>query len=384
MKTYRGLYKGCLDKEFIKREIRQAAIGKRQRRDVKRILSDIDNYAELIYNLLINESYEARLPKETVIKEGTRNKTRVIRKIRFFDQIIHHIVIDSCKPAFMRGMYAYCCGSVPNRGTHYAKKHIEKWIRNDYKNTKYCAQMDIRHYFESVDHDVLKKRLRERIQDESMLKLLDKIIDSGGEGIPLGYYTSQWFANYMLEGLDHYIKEQLHVKYYVRYLDDMIIWGANKRQLHKARAAIAEYLEKELKLQMKDNWQVFRLVYTDKNGKERGRALDFLGFRFYRNKTILRKSLMHRITRTAARIGKKNKPTYYDAVSMLSYMGWIQNSNSYFMYEAFIKQQIDIKQLKKIVSKRGKEQAKNARNELESNAGHTDRKTSSTGLSKQP
>lgn len=384
MKTYKGLYENCLNKDFIRQEIKEAAKGKRKRRDVKRILNDIENYTNIIYNLLITESYEPRLPHETIIKEGTKNKTRVIRKIRFFDQIMHHIIIDSCKPAFMRGMYAYCCGSVPDRGAHYAKKHIEKWIRQDYKNTKYCAQMDITHYFESVDHEVLKRRLRQRIKDERMLKLLDKIIDSGGEGMPLGFYTSQWFANYILEGLDHYIKEQLHIKYYVRYMDDMIIWGANKRQLHKARTAIAAYLDKELNLKLKSNWQVFRFVYTDKTGKERGRALDFLGFRFYRNKTILRKSLMHRITRSAARIGKKDRPTYYDAVSMLSYMGWIQNSNSYIMYEAFIKQQVDIKQLKAIVSKKGKEQAKNATNDMDSSTGHAGRTARSVGLNKQP
>ena len=362
MKTYKRLYDKCLDKEYIKAEILVAAKGKRKRKDVVRTLANIDRYVDKIYEILLTESYKPHLPRETVISEGTRPKKRIIRKIRFFDQIIHHIVIDACKDVFMQGMYVYCCGSVPGRGIHYGKKYIERWVQTDFKNTKYCAQMDIRHYFESVDHEVLKRRLRKRIADKRMLWLLDTIIDSGGEGIPLGFYTSQWFANYLLEDLDHYIKEQLHVKYYVRYLDDMVIFGRNKKELHRARAAIAEHLEKELNLQMKGNWQLFRMVYTDRNGKERGRALDFLGFRFYREKTILRKSLMLRITRTAGRISRKKKPTVYDAASMLSYMGWITNSDSYLMYESRIKPQIEVKQLKEIVSRHSRkgEKIKNA------------------------
>lgn len=357
MKTYKGLYKKCLDKEFIKQMILEAAKGKRKRRDVRRVLENLDYYVELFYNVLKNQTYRAHIPRVTRIQEGTKPKVREIRKIRFFDQVIHHIVVKACEEVFNKGMYEYCCGSVPGRGLHYGKKYIARWIREDRKNTKYCCQMDIRHYFQSVDHEVLKEQLRRRIKDTRMIWLLEEIIDSCEEGIPLGYYTSQWFANFFLQGLDHYIKEQLHVKYYVRYLDDMVIFGRNKKELHKARAAIAEYLE-GLHLEMKGNYQVFRMDYITKDGQHKGRALDFMGFRFYRDKTTLRKSLMLRICRKAARIGRKNRPTCYDATAMLSYMGWIYNSNTYGMYEERIKPQITVKQLKKIVSKKSKAEAK--------------------------
>lgn len=375
MKTYKRLYDKCLDKDFIKAMIIEAGKGKKKRADVRRTLEKVEYYSEIIYDMMEKEAYEPRIPKETVINEGTRPKKRVIRKVRFFDQIIHHMVVNTCSEVFNTGMYQFCCGSVPQRGTKYAKQHIERWLRTDFKNTKYCVQMDIKHYFDSVDHEVLKKLLSRKIKDKRMMQLLEKIIDSCETGLPLGYYTSQWFANFLLEGLDHYIKEQLHVKYYVRYLDDMIVFGRNKKELHRARAAIAEYLEKELNLQMKENYQLFRLIYKDKQGKERGRALDFLGYRFYRDKTILRKSLLFKITRTAARIGKKDRPTYYDAAAMLSYMGWIHSSNSYNMYRSWVKQKIDIKQLKKIVSKKSKERSKaHAYDFMERNNGDTRRK----------
>ena len=252
MKTYSNLYDKCLDHSFIKAMILEAAKGKRKRVDVRRVLEKIDHYVDIIYNMLLTMTYKAHIPRATIIQEGTRPKKREIRKIRFFDQIIHHIVIKACYEVFTHGMYEFCCGSVPDRGIHYGKRYIERWIATDRKNTKYCCQMDIRHYFDSVDHEVLKRLLRRKITDKRMLWLLDEIIDSCETGIPLGYYTSQWFANFFLEGLDHYIKEQLHVKYYVRYLDDMVIFGRNKKELHRARAAIAAYLENNLKLQMKE------------------------------------------------------------------------------------------------------------------------------------
>ena len=385
MKTYKNLYDKCLDKEFIRQMIVEAAAGKKKRVDVRRVLEKIDHYTEVFYNVLEKQTYKAHIPRATIINEGTKPKKREIRKIRFFDQVIHHIVVKVCGEVFNRSMYEFCCGSVPGRGIHYAKRYIERWIREDHKNTKYCCQMDIRHYFESVDHAVLKKQLRKKIDDNRMLWLLDEIIDSCETGIPLGYYTSQWFANFFLEELDHYIKEQLHIKYYVRYLDDMVIFGRNKKELHKARAAIAEYLEKELRLQMKGNYQVFRLDYIAKDGSHKGRALDFLGFRFYCDRTTLRKSLMLRITRKAARIGKKNKPTYHDATVMLSYMGWIHASSTYRMYEVRIKPQVNVKQLKQIVSKKSKEGVKRSvKNQLEDSKGNTDSKASDGRQDKQP
>lgn len=371
MKTYGNLYEKCLDREYIKRMIREAAKGKKDRQDVKRILGNIDRYADVILGVLERETYAPYIPAATVIKEGTRPKNREIRKVRFFDQIIHHIVVNACMEVFMRGMYEYSCGSVPKRGIHYGKRYICRWIRTDRKNTKYCLQMDIKHFFQSVDHEILKRLLFRKITDKRMQRLIEKIIGSCAEGIPLGYYTSQWFANYFLTGLDHYIKETLHVKYYVRYMDDMILFGANKKRLHRVRREVERYIRENLNLALKENWQVFRTEHTNKAGKSVGRPLDFMGFRFYHNRVLLRRSLMLRICRKARRIGKKHHPTAYDAAAMLSYMGWISATDTYNMYLARIKPYIDVKQLKKIVSKSAKR--KEAQNGMDHNRGNAGR-----------
>ena len=91
--------------------------------------------------------------------------------------------------------------------------------------------MDIRHFFESVDHDVLKAGLKKKIRDERMLYILELIMDGSEVGLPLGFYTSQWLSNFMLQPLDHFIKEQVKAVHYIRYMDDMVVFGKNKKEL---------------------------------------------------------------------------------------------------------------------------------------------------------
>ncbi len=138
--------------------------------------------------------------------------------------------------------------------------------QTDPKNCKYVLKMDIRHFFDSIPHDRLKAKLKKTVHDEKMLELLFRIIDVTEVGIPLGFYTSQWLSNWYLQGLDHFIKEQLCAVHYMRYMDDMVIFGSNKRVLHRMRQAISDYLEMELGLELKANWQVFRFSYGNNQG----------------------------------------------------------------------------------------------------------------------
>lgn len=127
--------------------------------------------------------------------------------------------------------------------------------------------------------------------------MIDLIIDSSKNGLPIGNYTSQWFANFYLQDLDHYIKEDLHIKYYIRYMDDIVLFHRNKKELHKIKEKIEAFLEKE-DLKLKENWQLFK---TD------SRPLDFLGYRFYRGYTTLRRGNCLRIRRRIKKSIKKEK-----------------------------------------------------------------------------
>jgi hypothetical protein len=130
----------------------------------------------------------------------------------------------------------------------------------------------------------------------------------------------------------------------MRYMDDMVLLGNNKKELHKVKNSL-DILLKPMGLKLKSNWQVFRVDKRD---------IDFLGFRFYRNKTILRKRNALRIRRRIQKTYKKPKIEYKDASAIISYLGWIKHSNSHKYYEKYIKPYINIKALKKVIKNESK------------------------------
>ena len=318
----------------------KSSLGKRKQKRVKNIINNLDFYASKIQKMLINKAYVASEYIIKTIQDGANKKTRTIYKPKYYpDQIIHWSLMLQVEPIIMKGMYEYNCGSVPIRGTSFGQKTLRKWLDKDKRNTKYCLKMDISKFYPSVDNKVLKMMFRNKIKDKDCLWLIDSIIDSN-EGLPIGNYTSQWFSNFFLQEFDHLIKEKLGVKHYVRYVDDLVLLGANKKKLHKTRIAVEDYL-KTIKLKLKDNWQVFRVDERD---------VDFLGFRFYRNKTTLRKRNALRIKRRMRKTSRKIRLNYRDACAIISYWGWIKRSNSFNFYNKYVRPIININKARKAVS----------------------------------
>ena len=356
MKSYNHLYEQYISEENYYLAVRNATKHKggkkrkyRRARFYKRHARQLMPYVMHYATHFHNAEHEPKL-----IYDGIRRKQRQIIVPTMLEQIVHHMAVNVMKPIFMHGMYEHSYGSIPDRGAHLAKKQIEKWIRDGGKNCKYCLKMDVKKYFDSIPHHILKRKLAQVIHDDRFLAVLNEIVDAvpGSRGIPIGFYTSQWFANWYLTGLDHYIKEQLHAVYYVRYMDDMVIFGPNKRDLHKIRKEIDRVLNINLGLQLKDNWQVFLFDYVKKNGKRVGRDLDFMGFRFYRDHTTLRRQLMLKATRKARRVCKKKaRKNIYDVRQMLSYLGWIDATDTYGMYKKWIKPYISFRAFKRYVGR---------------------------------
>lgn len=343
MKRYNNIFDKITDLDNIKCAINNASKGKMKRRNVKRVVENTEMYAIEIRRLLISKEYKPLQSKGIVIYDKGNRKYRKIYKPAFYpDQIVQWAITQVIQPILMNGMYAHNCGSIPKRGSGHGQKMIRKWL-GDVKNTKYALKMDVEKFYPSIDKAQMLVCFEKKFKDKAFLELISLVIEASDEGLPIGNYTSQWFANFFLTELDHKIKHEFKAVYYVRYIDDMVILGPNKRKLHKIRIAIERELNKK-GLKLKKNWQVFRVD---------DRGIDFLGFRFFRNKTILRKRNALKIRRKARRIDKKGC-TIRHAQSLMSYWGWIKRSNSYNFYVDVVKPIVPIKKVRMIIGEDAK------------------------------
>lgn len=340
MKRIGNVYENITKPGNIESAIMHAARGKTKRSKVEKVLDSPTFYALQIQKMLKEKSYIPSPYFEMKIKDGARKKERIIYKPQFYpDQCIHWALMLQLEPILLKGMYDYCCASIKGRGINYGMKYVKKILVKDRKYTKYCLKLDIKHFYPSVNKDILKKKFRKKIKDPDMLWLIDSIIDSSKEGLPIGNYTSQWFANFYLEDLDHYIKETLKVKYYIRYMDDMVLFSNNKKELKKVKLAIDDFLKNE-DLKIKENWALF---------KTESRPLDFLGYRFYRGYTTLRRGNFLRIKRRIKKIYKKENLNYHDSCAVISYLGWIKHSNSYNYKKRYVEPYINLEACKEVI-----------------------------------
>lgn len=370
MKTYKNLYESILDIDLIEECLVTASKGKRKKPPIRRVLHQKERYSKMVLDMLENETYHFKKYQTIMINEGTSKKERTIVTPAFYpDQIIHHLIASQIAPIISKSMYEHAYGSIPGKGIHVAKKRMEKWIRKYGNKRFYVFKCDIRKFYDHIDHDILKRKLQLKINDTRFLKLVFSLIDSFEEepnvGIPKGFYTSQWFAHLYLTEMDHFIKEELHVKHYMRYLDDMVLIDTNKRRLRKNAESLRVFLKEKLNLELKDDYQLYRFV--DANN-EHGRDIDFMGFRFWRGKTTLRKRNLKAIRRKANHLDKKRRlynerkgtgVTSHDAQSMLSYLGWTKHADVYNWYQKEIKPKVSKRRLRKKVS--NKQRCENAR-----------------------
>ena len=203
-------------------------------------------------------------------------KWRDIYEPRLYpDQYVHHILIGTLEPVMLRGMDHWCCGSIKKRGAHYGIRAIKKWMKEDKKGTRYCAELDIRHFYDSIKPKYVIDRLRRLIKDEKVIDLAKRVTS---EGIKIGCYCSQWFANTLLQPLDRIIRENGATRY-VRYLDNFTIFCNRKKTLHKIKNKMEKWLNNH-ELKLKGNWQIFPC------GKRKPNAL---GYKYGRGITVLRK-----------------------------------------------------------------------------------------------
>jgi len=217
---------------------------------------------------LSSKTYRHGLYRQFMVYEP---KQRMISAAPFRDRVVHHAVHDIIEPlidpSFIYDSYACRRG----KGTHRAVDRAQSFLRAN----RFCLHGDIRKYFPSIDTFVLKNLIRKRIQDTQALWLLDEIIDSAqATGLPIGNLTSQFFANLYLNELDHFVKHELRMPYYIRYMDDFLVFANTKNLLQKTKNILRKFLRECLCLRLHEGKSQ---IYKTATG------IKFLGFRLYNN-----------------------------------------------------------------------------------------------------
>lgn len=249
---------------------------------------------------LLNENYQFGEYHQFKIHEP---KERVITSAPFQDRVVHHAICNVIGPVLDRPLVvdSYACRK--GKGMHRAVKKAFYW----YKNSQYHYRLDIRKFYYNIDHGLLMDMLARKIKDPKVLSLLRRLLETHDDGmdhytpfpgddvldmirsrgLPIGNLTSQILANFYLSGLDHFIREKLRLVKYVRYMDDIIVFGDNRNDLHRARELILEELAR-IRLQRNEK--------KDCIGNN-SQGVDFLGFRLVGNSIRVRNQNLCRFRR---------------------------------------------------------------------------------------
>lgn len=331
MKRYGNIYEKICDIENLRLAHKNASKDKAYYNEVKEVEKNLEESLQNIREMLINHTYEVSEYIISILND--RGKERVLMKLPYYpDRIIQWAIMLQIEGTFMKVFCYHTCASLKNRGSGKAGKLTEKAMGNRF-NSRYCLKIDVEKFYPNINHDILKRMLRRKFKDNELLWLLDKIIDSypGDNGVPIGSYLSQYLANFYLAYFDHWLKEKMKVKHVIRYMDDIVIFHKSKKFLHWLFRKIDDYINKNLKLTIKGNWQVFPTAI---------RGVDFVGYRFFFGYKLLRKSTCKKFKQKMLHIKQKQGEgkliNYSEWCSVNSYAGWLSWCDSWRLFEKYI------------------------------------------------
>ncbi len=308
-KTYNNLFEKICSFENLHLAYLKARKCKRYNNEILEFSYNLEKNLFKLQEGLLNQTYKHGGYREFIVCDS---KKREIKAAPFSDRVIHHAVCNIIEPIFDKGFIydSYACRN--EKGTHRAIKKLEsilKSMRDKNSSEIYCLQCDISKYFKSIDHNILLKIIKNKIKDEKTIWLIEEIIRSSYDrkiynnlfdfrltGIPIGNLTSQLFANIYLNELDQFIKHELRKKYYLRYMDDFLIFNYSKRELNDLKQIIKIFLNYKLELNLHPK-KVNIFPVND--------GVDFLGYLIFNNYRLLRKSTIKRFEKRTKKYQKK-------------------------------------------------------------------------------
>lgn len=299
--THNDLFPNVYDFENLFNAYLKARKNKRYNEDVLKFSANLEENLIQLQNELIYKTYEPGIYREFYVYDP---KTRLVMAAPFRDRVLHHALCNVIEPIFDRTFYYHSYACRTNKGTHSGVACTVKYLRKITKKHEhpYCFKADISKYFQSINHRILMDIICQKIICKDTIWLIQKIVDSTANptdinpvGLPVGNLTSQLCANIYLNELDKHIKHDLKCGYYIRYMDDFLILHPDKRYLNSLWAEVKEYLNNRLALKMNQKTAIFPI----------DQGVDFLGYRIWPNRIIIRKGSVKRIKRIVKKFNKR-------------------------------------------------------------------------------
>lgn len=312
MKRYGNLWSKICERSNIELAAELAVKGKRLTKARKLFLQNKERCIDEIQASLLNETYRfSTLHSFTVFEP----KERSIHCSQFYpDKILHHCLMNVIKPLIMEKLTADTYGSIKGRGVTLAATKLQRVL---YEHPGwYFLQIDAKHFYPSIDHDVCKEAVRRVIKCPKTLRMVDAIIDTHDEGLAIGVYPSQYLSELVLSPVDHWAKEVLRTPYYFRYKDDIFLIVPDNIAAHTALKGFREQFAKQ-KLTIKDNWRIAPVEY----------GIDVIGYKFYPTHTALRKRIKLNMQRRVRTLERKEVSDEEFKRFTASYFGWCKHAD---------------------------------------------------------
>lgn len=338
-----------------------------------------EEMSEHLKNRTVWEHIHERLGKEKVIRyleitDVGSGKRRDLGLESFLFRLYEVVANAAADPLFNAKVGVYQVASIKGKGQKFGKKAVEKWLSRDPDGTKFAIQADVSKCYPSIDHSVLRSMFHRDLKKAPLIVyLFDTIIDlyetypnpkqlDASKGILIGSPVSKDMCNYYMSSLYHYATEQLYkvttrrnkakrtnlISHIIIYMDDIIIFGGNKRDLQTAMATVVQFCKEKLRLSIKPNWRKFRMMYQ-KGEKTIGCMLDFMGFRFHSGEIVqkyyfgrkakyrktwvtIRSSTFikarRKLNRFVKKVKRKDIVSYRFAKSLASYFGCFKSTDA--------------------------------------------------------
>ncbi|MBF0452840.1 MAG: group II intron reverse transcriptase domain-containing protein [Candidatus Magnetomorum sp.] len=329
MKRMTNLFPAITNIQNLMNAAQKAYRGKKNNQEANLFYFNLESEILKLEAALINMTYHPAPYRSFKVYEP---KERDICAASFRDRVVHHAIGNILDPIYEKSFIndSYACRK--NKGVYAALLRTQVLSRK----FKFFLKCDIRKYFETIDHTILKEIICRKIKDKQLIELLNIIIDhpfpkeQEKKGIPIGNLTSQLFANIYLDQLDHFIKDDSGVKGYIRYMDDFLLFAQSSKQLRMWQARLTDMIEKKLKLELK--YEVLQLMPVFQ-------GIPFLGFRIFPGLVRLQRKKLMRFRQNYQKKEKQyfngeiDKDFFIASIeSMIAHISW---ANTYQMQQSF-------------------------------------------------